>query len=1022
MRMKSIIVLGIGILSYPKCFAFHVHILNLHEHSNSKNALFNFRKQDSEVGLKKKGGILAAEDGDAESKTRRQLLFSLLASSAISPVLSPTESDAIAAEVAVVTATEEESIADAFKTAAAGKLIIPPMDSRKYEQFQLPNGLKVIICSDPSSNTAAAAMNVHVGAASDPDKVPGLAHFNEHMLFLGTKQYPEEGSFESYLSENGGSSNAFTDSENTVYFFDMSGDDAKKLSEGVDRFGSFFTDPLFTETATGRELNAIESENAKNLQSDVFRLYQIEKSRSNTKHPYSKFYTGNKATLLDDTKKNKIDLRAELIKFWSTYYTADQMTVAIVAPQPLSLLKEMATNAFGEIPVNVDKSGMKPEAAWVGKIAPFAPGTSVIPGPMHIVEAVPVADLRQVTLTWPIVFSSVQDKEYQFLDKPAFYASFLLGHEGPNSLLSFLKKQGWANGLGASTDADLSDFYTFEVTVQLTEKGMNNIDSVIEAIFSYIRLLREAPIPKYIFEETLQLSELEWRFLTPGAPGQFAQSLAQNAQKYPQPLTIAGPRRLALRVSNDRLIDSNKPRVQFDSELQFQETLKSTSDLVSKLCVDKALITVVSKSFDGRNNKYEKWYGTRYNVKPISASSFSQWTNCRRASDLGFGYPRPNVFIPEEKGLRLKKPVKKKDETNGALSIADRLKPILPPQVIRDDGDGGRWTVYYKQDETFGQPKAYAVFELLTKDAYSTAKKAALASLYQVSANDRLQEYAYDAGLAGLTYDIQVLPRGVRLTFGGYNDKILDFATYVSKKLSADVNSLLPDSCDEFERYRDEIVRAFQSFDVQQPYSHAIYFTNLMLQPKAFQYTNAEMREAIGKVSLDDLSKYVTRVWDSGKVEALLQGNIDKNEVLQFVDVIDKTLGFKTIPAIEIPAQLKALPVPKVSPDSSPVTISTAEPNPSNKNAAVQITFQCLSSSAKAHVIVEILSSILSEKFYEDLRTKQQVSIAVRSLLPYSYLAISHDLLAFACSVGVHSVMRRKSCINDKALIFLGSE
>lgn len=78
------------------------------------------------------------------------------------------------------------------------------------------------------------------------------------MLFLGTKKYPQEDSFESFLSGNGGSSNAFTDSEDTVYYFDMIADKNQRLAEGLDRFGSFFTNPLFTESATGRELNAIE--------------------------------------------------------------------------------------------------------------------------------------------------------------------------------------------------------------------------------------------------------------------------------------------------------------------------------------------------------------------------------------------------------------------------------------------------------------------------------------------------------------------------------------------------------------------------------------------------------------------------------------------------------------------------------------------------------------------------------------------------------------------------------------------
>jgi insulysin len=329
------------------------------------------------------------------------------------------------------------------------------------------------------------------------------------MLFLGTRKYPETNSFESFLSSNGGSSNAFTDSENTVYYFDMAADDDSKLRQGLDRFSSFFSCPLFTESSTTRELNAIESENAKNLQSDIFRLYQIEKSRANAQHPYSKFYTGNKATLLENTKKNRIDLRTELIKFWSTYYSADQMVLAVVAPQPIPLLKDMivssSASSFGDIPMNKDRMGMKPEEAWAGKIRPFLSGASVIPAQNCIVQVVPVADIRQIILTWPIVYESVEDKESQFLNKPAYYVSHLLGHEGPKSLLSYLKKQGWANGVGASTDADLSDFYTVQVSVQLTKKGLENIENVVEAIFSNIQMLQQVPWPRYILEEVLQI-------------------------------------------------------------------------------------------------------------------------------------------------------------------------------------------------------------------------------------------------------------------------------------------------------------------------------------------------------------------------------------------------------------------------------------------------------------------------------------------------------------------------------------
>ncbi|CAM9700624.1 unnamed protein product [Choristocarpus tenellus] len=67
-----------------------------------------------------------------------------------------------------------------------------PNDSRLYRALRLANGLQVLLVSDPDAKSAAAAMDVHVGHFSDPDGLPGLAHFCEHLLFLGTDKYPDE--------------------------------------------------------------------------------------------------------------------------------------------------------------------------------------------------------------------------------------------------------------------------------------------------------------------------------------------------------------------------------------------------------------------------------------------------------------------------------------------------------------------------------------------------------------------------------------------------------------------------------------------------------------------------------------------------------------------------------------------------------------------------------------------------------------------------------------------------------------
>jgi len=789
------------------------------------------------------------------------------------------------------------------------------------------------------------------------------------MLFLGTKSYPKEDSFSSFLSSNGGFSNAFTDSENTVYYFDMDAEADNKLKEGLDRFGSFFTEPLFTESATGRELNAIESENSKNLQSDVFRIFQIQKSRANLDHPFSKFFTGNKKTLFDDTKKQNIDLREELIEFYTKYYSANQMTFALIAPQSIDAMKKYVAESFGDIP---NRNTEDPESAWKG-VLPFQSGSSIIPSYGTVVEVVPVQDLRQVTLTFPIIYADEVEKSDMLEQKPDFYVSHLIGHEGPGSVLSYLKQKGWANSLGASVNEELSDFATFDVTVELTSKGLKNIDDVVEAVFSYIRMLRKERIPEYIFDEVLNLSELEWRFLTKGQKSNYAMSLAQSMRKYTPELVVSGPRRLAV---GD--IKSGEPRSSFSSSNQRVLTMASTQKLLSKMTVDNMFMTILSKTFEGKTSKTEKWYGTGYNVREIPLLSLSKWSNCYKASEVGMAFPGKNMFIPSERGLKVKKPVQKRDEAK-KRSFEERMKPVPSPVLVRDDGADGRWTVHFKQDDRFGEPKAFLIFELLTDKIYSSARSAVLAQLYQICAKDSLNEYTYDATLAGLSYDVQVLPRGVRLTFGGYNDKLADFASYVANKLSKEIDSVLPPTEEEFERNKDNISRGLAAFDVKQPYSHAIYYSSLAIQPEKFQYSNADMREALKTISLSDLKAYARTIWASGKGEALVQGNVDKKEALALVDVIDQALAFQTITADEYPGRLKALPLPISRKGGVATKLTISEPNPSNQNSVSQFYIQNLGVSETDHVLIEVLSALIEQPFYDDLRTQQQLGYIVSS-------------------------------------------
>ena len=84
---------------------------------------------------------------------------------------------------------------------------------------------------------------------SDPDDFLGLAHFCEHMLFLGTEKFPGENDYASFLSEHGGYSNAFTSASDTNYYFEVA---HEHLAGALDIFREFFFAPLFNQSCTDR--------------------------------------------------------------------------------------------------------------------------------------------------------------------------------------------------------------------------------------------------------------------------------------------------------------------------------------------------------------------------------------------------------------------------------------------------------------------------------------------------------------------------------------------------------------------------------------------------------------------------------------------------------------------------------------------------------------------------------------------------------------------------------------------------
>ena len=285
--------------------------------------------------------------------------------------------------VAACGAPPTVSTADTAQT-----ILTSPSDQRSYRYQKFENGLRVLIVSDPAADKAAAALRVEVGSAHNPRQRQGLAHFLEHMLFLGTSKYPNAGEYQAFISEHGGSHNAFTALDHTTYFFDI---DPTQYDLALDRFSQFFIAPLFDREFVEREMNAVHSEYSKGLKDDGRRGWDVFSEVVDPGHPFATLAVGN----LDTLQGGETDIREDLLKFYAKYYTAEEMTLVMVSSATLDEMEAYAQR-FSKIPNT-------------GAIEPLnvPPHMQKDRLPMQV-SVVPVKEHRTLSLYFPIASAREQ--------------------------------------------------------------------------------------------------------------------------------------------------------------------------------------------------------------------------------------------------------------------------------------------------------------------------------------------------------------------------------------------------------------------------------------------------------------------------------------------------------------------------------------------------------------------------------------------------------------------------------------
>ncbi|WP_198678766.1 insulinase family protein [Pseudidiomarina insulisalsae] len=491
-------------------------------------------------------------------------------------------------------------------------IIKSPTDHRSYAVVTLTNGLRCTLVHDAAAQQSTAALAVAAGHFQDPIDSQGLAHFLEHMLFLGTEKYPEATAYQDFIHQHGGHHNAWTGTEYSNYYCSV---DASQFAPLLDRFSRFFYQPTFNPDWIAKEVNGIESEFRLKKNDELRRLYQVHKATSNPAHPFAKFSVGNLATLTQDGDTSV--LRQNLQQFFATWYRANRMTLVLAGPQSLDVLEDYACHYFSVIP----GGGPAKQAEQQPLYLPSQLGVQL--------NVRPLKDARRLILAFAL---PEIDSDYPF--KTTSFLAHLLGYEGPGSLYAQLHRSNLINSLSAGGGISGSNFKDFNLNMQLTADGLKHTGRITEQVIAAVRHIREQGLQEWRYEERQIAIANAFRFQEPARTSDLAPQLAINMHHYTAQDIIFGDYRMA-GLNHDK-----------------------ANQLLQQMDAEHLRMTLIHRDLPVR--EHEPIYGTDYQLQAIESQVLTAWQQ-PPASTIQL--PAPNSYLqPLESPLPLSEPVQQQPQ------------------------------------------------------------------------------------------------------------------------------------------------------------------------------------------------------------------------------------------------------------------------------------------------------------------------------------------------------------------------
>ena len=878
--------------------------------------------------------------------------------------------------------------------------------------------------------TAACAVEVSVGYLSDPENFHGLSHFLEHMVFMGTRTNRSENFFDEWLSRNWGSQNAYTDTEKTVFHFDVH---PKRLKEGVEIFSKFFTEPLILERALEREVTAIESEFERVVNSDGVRMELLLADLAIEGHPYRKFGWGNRQSLTEsEAYKEKNGARKALKRHFKEHYHARRMSVVVCGAEELEELEEMvlSAKAFGSLCVqeeeekeevddgNDDDTNNKIVDEYVSQFEridevnlsdtygqPFA---HLVPS---FVKTSQVKTGTQLTLVFQL--SSKINRNY--LSKSVNFIETLLGHEGEGSCFEALRKRGLCSELCAGVSRggldDTSISALLSVSIKLTERGATRTEDILFILFTYLRQIESllSSNGARFYDEMQQISQIEFEYSESEHACEFVERLVSDVRRF-------SPENVLYGDSYWQRYDENEIR-----------------EVLSMLTPENVLVILASSEYKGNDAAtIEPWVKFPYEVESFKYTASTSDAQDMQKVEKELGFPSKNRFIPKD--LRMHNeieklfPVKGNDSINNTTTTTTTTNHVtleVTPKIIYNECGVLRLWAKLGCREFKTQPKASMYFNanlLVEESVHDTMCLKMFALMLQDSVN---KDIYYPAHVAANECSVHVLAQstGVSFRFDGWSDTISELAlAYFRRAASADQSFIQEE--DRFQKVKEMALQDMQNM-VLKVRSHCAILSRLMKHEK--EHSLQEKVAVLKEVTSEDVIRYGKKFFQNVFTEGLLVGNITESMATKLGDSLKQLLVNAAATTAGASENTSGEEVTRGNNNNNnalvfsrvvnlpPGTNHSIHVNAVNKdevNSAITHYYQIGPSNSASRAIALLCEQFMSEKIFDQLRTKESLGYVVSA-----YFESSNEILGF--NVLVESAFHAPKFVSERIKCFL---